>query len=139
MRRRQAGEVGDNRHCVNTGFGRSAQSGMLMLMNISHNGDLKSNAPASSSDAVEALVESTEVPLAAVDLPSGRFLAVNPPLADMVGSTVGALTGSSSLAWLSSDDRQAAQLGFQALADGDLTGYQAIRRLTNPKDPDQEF
>jgi DNA-binding CsgD family transcriptional regulator len=74
-----------------------------------------------------------------VDLPSGRFLAVNPPLASAVSSTVSALTGSSSLDWLSPDDRHAAQLGFQALADGDLTGYQAIRRLTNPKDPGQVF
>jgi hypothetical protein len=64
---------------------------------------------------------------------------VNPPLASAVGSTVSALTGSSSLDWLSPGDRHAAQPGFQALADGDLTGYQAIRRLTNPKDPDQVF
>jgi DNA-binding CsgD family transcriptional regulator/PAS domain-containing protein len=72
-----------------------------------------------------------------VDLPSGRLLAVNPALADAVGSTVGALTGSSSLDWLSPHDRHAAQLGFQALADGELTGYQATRRLANPRDPDQ--
>ncbi len=82
---------------------------------------------------------SSDVPLAAVDLPSGRFLAVNLALADALGSTVGALTGSSSLDWLSPDDRHAAQLGFQALADGDLTGYQTNRRLASPKDPDQVF
>ena len=92
--------------------------------------------PARSPDTIEALVGSSDVPLAAVDLPSGRFLAVNPAIADAVGSTVSALTDSSSLDWLSPDDRHAAQLGFQALADGDLTGYQATRRFA---DPDQVF
>jgi DNA-binding CsgD family transcriptional regulator len=82
-------------------------------------------------------VGSSDVPLAAVDLPSGRLLAVNPAMADTVGSTTGALTGSSSLDWLSADDRHAARLGFQALADGDVSGYQATRRLANPRDPDQ--
>ena len=92
--------------------------------------------PARSPDTIEALVGSSDVALAAVDLPSGRFLAVNPAMANAVGSTVSTLTGSSSLDWLSPDDRHAAQLGFQALADGDLTGYQATRRLA---DPDQVF
>jgi DNA-binding CsgD family transcriptional regulator len=99
---------------------------MLMVMTI-------------SQDAVQALVASSGVPLAAVDLPSGRLLAVNSALADALGSTVAELTGSSSLGWMSPDDRHAAQLGFQALADGDLTGYQAVRRLLNPQDPDQVF
>jgi DNA-binding NarL/FixJ family response regulator len=94
---------------------------------------------AGSPGTLEALVGSSDVPLAAVELPSGRLLAVNWSLASTVGSTVSALTGSSSLDWLSPDDRHAAQLGFQALADGDLTGYQAIRRLANPRDPDQVF
>jgi DNA-binding CsgD family transcriptional regulator len=93
----------------------------------------------SSPDTIEALVGSSDVPLAAVDLPSGRFLAVNASLASAVGSTTGALTGSSSLDWLSAGDRHAARLGFQALADGDLTGYQAVRRLANPEDPDQVY
>jgi DNA-binding CsgD family transcriptional regulator len=53
---------------------------------------------------VEALVGSSEVPLAAVDLPSGRLLAVN-----------------------------------LALADGELTGYQAIRRFAHPREPDRLF
>ena len=92
-----------------------------------------------SQDTVTTLVASSGVPLAAVDLPSGRFLAVNPAMADALGSTVGELTGSSSLSWLSPDDRGAARLGFQALADGDLTGYQAVRRLANPKDSGQVF
>jgi DNA-binding CsgD family transcriptional regulator len=90
-------------------------------------------------DTITALVESSDVPLAALDLPSGRFLAVNAAMTTALGSAVGALTGSSSLDWLSPDDRHAARLGFQALADGDLTGYQAIRRLANPEDPDQLF
>jgi DNA-binding CsgD family transcriptional regulator len=92
--------------------------------------------PVRSPDTIEALVGPSDVPLAAVDLPSGRFLAVNPAMADAVGSTVSALTGSSSLDRLSPDNRRAAQLGFQALADGDLTGYQATRRLA---DHDQVF
>ena len=77
-----------------------------------------------SPDAITALIESSDVPLAAVDLPSGRFLAVNQPMASALGSTVGAITGLSSLDWLSPDDRCAARLGLQALADGDLIGYQ---------------
>jgi DNA-binding CsgD family transcriptional regulator/PAS domain-containing protein len=92
-----------------------------------------------SDDTVQALVASSGVPLAAVDLPSGRVLAVNPALADALGATVGEITGSSSLDWLSPDERHAAQLGYQALADGDLTGYQAVRKLANPHDPQQVF
>ena len=120
-----------------------------MLMTTSHDGALESTAPNSIShapgtsakvqDTVKALVGSSDVPLAAVDLPSGRFLAVNPALAAAFGSTVGALAGSSSLDWLSPDDRRAAQSGFKSLADGDLTGYQAIRGLAHPKDPSQLF
>jgi PAS domain S-box-containing protein len=122
---------------------------MLMFMTTSHDGALESTAPASSGpvpgiparspDAIMALVKSSDVPLAAVDLPAGRFLAVNPALASAVGSTASALTGASSLDWLSPDDRHAARLGYQALADGELTGYQAIRRLANPEDPDRVF
>jgi DNA-binding NarL/FixJ family response regulator len=96
-------------------------------------------APASSSASLAALVGSSKIPLAAVDLPSGRFLAVNPALATALGSPIEALTGSSSLDRLSPDQRDAAQHGFQALADGDLTGYQAIRRLVSPGDPGQVF
>jgi DNA-binding CsgD family transcriptional regulator len=92
-----------------------------------------------SPDTVKALVGSSEVPLAAVDLPSGRLLAANPALADALGSTVGMLTGSSSLDWLAPADRPAARLAFQALGDGELSGYQAIRRFAHPRDPDRVF
>ena len=122
---------------------------MLISMTVNNAGAPKADAAnggrgvpgaaARSPDTLEALVGSSNVPLAAVDLPSGRLLAVNPPLAKAVGSTVSALTGSSSLDWLSPDERPAAQLGFQALADGNLTGYQAIRRLASPGDPAQVF
>ena len=121
---------------------------LFMTMTTSHEDAPESSAPdsrraagtpARSPDAVKALVESSEVPLAAVDLPSGRFLAVNPALTSAVGATVDALIGASSLDWLSPDDRHAARLGYQALADGDLTGYQAIRTLAHPTDPDQVF
>jgi DNA-binding CsgD family transcriptional regulator/PAS domain-containing protein len=108
-------------------------------MTSSHDGALDPGTSATFQDTVRALVRSSDVALAAVDLPSGRVLAVNPLLAEALGSTVGELTGSSSLEWLSSGDRQAARLGYQALADGDLTGYQAIRSLANPSDTDQVF
>lgn len=108
---------------------------MLVRMTMSHDGAPESTAP----DAVEALVASSDVPLAAVDLPSGRVLAVNPAMAGALGSTIGELTGSSSLSWLSPGERRSAQLGFQALSDGDLTGYQAIRTLASPEEPDQVF
>jgi DNA-binding CsgD family transcriptional regulator len=88
---------------------------------------------------VEAFVGSTGVPSAAVDLPSGRFLAVNPPMAKALSSTVDALTGSSTLEQLAPADRPAAQLGFQALADGALTSYQAFRRLAASSDPGQAY
>ena len=87
----------------------------------------------------ESLVRDSTAPLAAVELPSGRFLAVNPPLAKALGSTVEALTGSSSLEQLSPGERHSAELGFQALADGQLTGYQAIRTRESPGNPDQAF
>ena len=86
---------------------------------------------------VESIVRDSAAPLAAVELPSGRFLAVNPALAKVLGSTVDALTGSSSLEQLSPAERHSAELGFQALADGSLTGYQAIRTLATPGDPSQ--
>jgi DNA-binding CsgD family transcriptional regulator/PAS domain-containing protein len=107
---------------------------MLMPMSTNHPGD-----SVGATDSLETLVGSSEVPLAAVELPSGQFLAVNSQLAKALGSTIEALTGSSSLDQLSPDDRRAAQLGFQALAEGGLTGYQAIRTLTHPGDPDQVF
>jgi len=108
---------------------------MLIFVTTSHDSDRKSTVP----DTVRALVASSGVPLAAVDLTSGRFLAVNPALADALGATVAELTGSSSLDWLAPHDRDAARAGFQALADGYLTGYQAVRRLAHPQDPDQLF
>jgi PAS domain S-box-containing protein len=120
---------------------------MLMSMTSSQDGAAQPIVPGSGhrgpdttakfQDTVKALVRSTEVPLAVVDLPSGQFLAVNAVLADALGSTVGELTGASSLDSLAPDDRQAARLGFQALADGDLTGYQALRRLASPGGTEQ--
>ena len=88
---------------------------------------------------VESLVRDSAAPLAAVELPSGRFLAVNLPLAKALGSTVDALTGSSSLDQLAPGERHSAELGFQALADGHLTGYQAIRTRDSPGNPGQAF
>jgi DNA-binding CsgD family transcriptional regulator len=88
---------------------------------------------------VESLVRDSAAPLAAVELPSGRFLAVNPALAKLLGSTADALTGSSSLEQLSPAERHSAELGFQALADGSLTGYQAIRTRAASGDPSQSF
>jgi DNA-binding CsgD family transcriptional regulator len=88
---------------------------------------------------VESLVRDSGAPLAAVELPSGRFLAVNPLLAKLLDSTVEALTGSSSLEQLSPAERHSAELGFQALADGHLTGYQAIRTRARPGKPGQAF
>jgi len=88
---------------------------------------------------VESLVRDSAAPLAAVELPSGRFLAVNLPLAKALGSTVDALTGSSSLDQLAAAERHSAELGFQALADGHLTGYQAIRTRDSPGNPGQAF
>jgi DNA-binding CsgD family transcriptional regulator/PAS domain-containing protein len=84
-------------------------------------------------------VQAADGPLAAVELPSGRFLAVNPPLAKALGSTVDALTGSSSLEQLAPAERHSGQLGFQALAEGDLTGYQAFRTRPTAADPGQAF
>jgi DNA-binding CsgD family transcriptional regulator len=88
---------------------------------------------------IESLMRDSTAPAAAVELPSGRFLAVNLPLAKVLGSTVDALTGSSSLDQLAAADRHSAELGFQALADGQLTGYQAIRTRRSPGSPDQAF
>ena len=82
---------------------------------------------------------SSDLPLAALELPSGRFLAVNPPLAKALGADVDDLVGSYSMEWLHPDQRHAAQQCLQALADGGLTGYQAIRTQADPADPDEEF
>lgn len=93
----------------------------------------------SAVDAAGALVRSSDLPLAVLELPSGRFLAVNPPLASALGSSVDALAGSSSLEQFQPGERHAAQQYLQALADGSLTGYQAIRKRANPDHPDEEF
>ena len=92
-----------------------------------------------TDSTVESLVRDSAAPLAAVELPSGRFLAVNPALAKLLGSTADALTGSSSLDQLSPAERHSAELGFEALADGSLTGYQAIRTRAASRDPSQSF
>ena len=92
-----------------------------------------------TDNVAESLVRDSEAPLAAMELPSGRFLAVNPALAKVLGSTVDALTGSSSLDQMSAPERHSAELGFQALADGDLTGYQAVRTLANSGHPEEAF
>jgi DNA-binding CsgD family transcriptional regulator/PAS domain-containing protein len=92
-----------------------------------------------TDDMIGSLVRASESPLAAVELPSGRVLAVNPALAGVLGSTVDALTGSSALDQLAPGERRSAELGFRALADGDLTGYQAIRTLASPEAPGQAF
>jgi DNA-binding CsgD family transcriptional regulator/PAS domain-containing protein len=92
-----------------------------------------------TDSTAESLVRASEAPLAAVELPSGRFLAVNPPLAKALGSTVDALTGSSSLEQLAPAERPSAELGFRALANGDLTGYQAFRTRASSGDPGQAF
>jgi len=93
----------------------------------------------SAADAAGALVRSSDLPLAVLELPSGRFLAVNPPLASALGSSVDALASSSSLEQLHPGERHAAQQYLQALADGSLTGYQATRKKANPDHPDEEF
>jgi hypothetical protein len=90
-------------------------------------------------DAARALVGSSDLPMAVLELPSGTFLAVNQPLASVLGSTVDALTGSSGLEHLHLGERHAAQQCLQALADGSLTGYQAMRRQASPAHPDEEF
>jgi DNA-binding CsgD family transcriptional regulator len=66
-------------------------------------------------------------------------VAVNSPLASALGSTVDALNGSSSLKQLHPGQRHAAEQCLQALADGSLTGYQAVRRQASTDHPDQEF
>jgi len=92
-----------------------------------------------TDNTVESLIRDSGGPLAAVELPSGRFLAVNPLLAKVLDSTVDALTGSSSLEQLSPAERHSAELGFRALADGHLTGYQAIRTRASSGNPGQVF
>ena len=91
------------------------------------------------TDAARALVRSSDRPLAVLELPSGEFLAVNPAFASALGSTVDALVGSSSVERLHPGERRAAQQCLQALADGSLTGYQAVRRQASPGHPDEQF
>jgi DNA-binding CsgD family transcriptional regulator/PAS domain-containing protein len=92
-----------------------------------------------TDNTVESLVRDCAAPLAAVELPSGRFLAVNPPLAKVLGAAPDALNGSASLDQLSPAERHSAELGFQALADGHLTGYQAIFTRASAGNQDQSF
>ena len=95
------------------------------------------DAPGTTDHAARSLVQDSPGPLAAVELPSGRVLAANPPLAKLLGTTVEALIGSSSLDQLAPAERRSGELGFAALAEGHLTGYQAIRTRAVPGSPDQ--
>src|SRR5579862_8044502 len=90
------------------------------------------------AEAARALARSSPLPVAVLELPSGRFLAVNQPLASALGATADALAGASSLDWLHPHDRDAARQCLQALADGGLTGYQAVRKRADPAD-DEEY
>lgn len=89
--------------------------------------------------AVQDLVSSTEVPLAAIELPSGTILAVNEAFAVIFDRSIGEITGSSTTQWVAPEDRALATAALEALASGQLTGYQAVRQMAGDGPGDRKF
>jgi DNA-binding CsgD family transcriptional regulator/PAS domain-containing protein len=82
-----------------------------------------------SPGSLEGMVEATDLPFAVVALPSAEILAANDAMARLTGAMTGALIGSNYLDWLVPAQRHAAEAMLRALAEGWLTGYQAVRHF----------
>jgi PAS domain S-box-containing protein len=82
---------------------------------------------------LESLVESSDVPLAVLELPSGRVVAANDEMAQLLGVTCEVLVNTTATPdLLVPEERRHAQQLLQALAAGTLTGYQAVRNFSAP-------
>lgn len=76
--------------------------------------------------SIEDLVGSADVPLAALELPSGKVLFANAAAARVLGVTPETFIGSNYLDLVAPEGRQRAEEAWQALASGALTGYQTV-------------
>jgi PAS domain S-box-containing protein len=88
---------------------------------------------------LEDLVESSDVPLGVLELPSGRALAANQAMADVLGLPLDELIGSTVVDLVVPEEREGPRNALEALASGALTGYQAVRRYRAAKRPAQEL
>jgi PAS domain S-box-containing protein len=89
--------------------------------------------------SLEDLIESAVVPLGVVELPSSKVLVGNEAMARVLGHGPGTFVGTRTLDMVVPEQRQAADEALQALADGELTGYQAVRSFRAPDGPTQEL
>ena len=89
--------------------------------------------------SIEELVGSSSVPLAVLELPSGNVLLANAAAARVLGVTSETLIGSNYLDLVVTEEQQAAEEAFQALAHGALTGYQAVGSFRMEKGPAQQM
>ncbi|MGO9658326.1 MAG: LuxR C-terminal-related transcriptional regulator [Acidimicrobiales bacterium] len=89
--------------------------------------------------SLEDLIESAVVPLGVVELPSSKVLVGNEAMARVLGHGPGTFVGTRTLDMLVPEQRQAADEALQALADGELTGYQAVRSFRAPDGPTHEL
>ncbi len=89
--------------------------------------------------SLKDLVESASVPLGLMELPSSKVLAVNEAMARALGQGPGTLVGTTQLDLVVPEQRQMAQEALQALADGALTGYQAVRSFRAQDGPARDL
>jgi hypothetical protein len=79
--------------------------------------------------SLESLVESSDVALGVLELPSSTVLVANAAMAKVLRLASGAIIGSTYLDLVVPDQRQASGGLLRALAEGALTGYRATRSL----------
>ncbi len=91
------------------------------------------------STQAEELVASTDVPLMAVELPSGRILAANAALAAVLDKPLDELQYHSSIDLIVPSDRAFARAAMKSLVSGELTGYQAVRRIRSNDGKEREL
>jgi PAS domain S-box-containing protein len=89
--------------------------------------------------SLEALVGSSDSALGVLELPSSRVLTANAAMARLLGLTSKALVGSTGLDLAVPEHREASDKALRALADGTLSGYQAIRSFRTSDGPRQEL
>jgi PAS domain S-box-containing protein len=88
---------------------------------------------------LEDLVGSSDFPLDVVELPSGKVLLTNAAMTGLLGTTPEELVGSTILDLVVPERRHSSEAVLRALADGTLTGFQAVRSSRANDGPAQEL
>ncbi len=83
--------------------------------------------------SVEAFVRSSQAPSMAVELPSGDVFAANDAAVAAIGIEADALQGARAVDLVRAQERPGAQAALALLAQGVLTGFQAVRDVDSGK------